>query len=803
MPDLPVVIAQTHGGPDGPVQIAQASVASAFDFCELAITNDLSGYYHFDNAAHLVIGQRMAVAMKKVLGLGNKVPVANDQHFRMRAAELLALPITLAATDADGDDLDYTIVSEPSHGRLSGTAPYLEYLPDSTFRGQDTFTYKAADFVSHEGIHPFETETAEAESNIATVTIDVIQESYSSNLTKVSNRELYVHVPSHIVTADVSPYQHTVSITGETLHESASLDPDVAGHVPWVSRNDLTNKTIEIELGDTNAATPLTISFKLIPATDVYKNSPIISCSGVKPPNNNAFVIKDRGGTVSSTFYDAADGESTITHNNGKLNMDNCNHFAVAVGNGKHTSYLNGKPTEVATDTNNLRPLTGKIVIGPYPGKVWDIRIDKRILSQADIFELGGLACSDNPLVTSPYAGYPNYLCGVYVCEWWPDDTAETIENYQYYIAAQDAVYERNLFEAGMYPKNKLCDYIKNDPGRHLELSDGIRKTFVRPWSFANPLKQQNGEYWLHENFHSFHGRLAGYNGFGGNKFFLEATASWGANHNIPGVKDTLLAYYSMHPHLPLWTIQNSPVDMRAGHEFKGGHQYGAYIFWSYLTHYVTSKSLIGNIFNDRRAGSTPTRVAYDLLAQQGHDMKSIFADFAARIMTWDIQDGEHYAESEQASLRRMQSAKPDAETFDNKITAVYDSEGTGDRWTSVPEEYIPGSWAFNAFQVEVSQGADYVVALKTDTSNPTYADFQARVLVYNDKTEERVYYILNAAEAGEAAGIKVPTKTGGKLYLIVATTPDIFKGWDWYQYEFKIYPVQTGQPDKPRTKSH
>jgi len=336
MPDLPVVIAQTHGGADGPVQTAQARVVNAFDFCELAITNDLSGYYHFDNAAHLVIGKRMAVAMKKVLGLGNKAPVANDQHFRMRAAELLALPITLAATDQDGDDLDYTIVSEPSHGRLSGMAPHLEYLPDSTFRGQDTFTYKAADFVSHEfvpregihplrtetGIHPFETETAEAESNIATVTIDVIQESYSSNLTKVSNRELYVHVPSHIVTADVSPSQHTVSITGETLHESASSDPDVAGHVPWVSRNDLTNKTIEIKLGDTNSAPPLTISFKLIPATDVHKNSPVIMQS-------DAFVIKDRGGTVSSIFCDAAGGESTITHNNGKLNVYSCNHFAL------------------------------------------------------------------------------------------------------------------------------------------------------------------------------------------------------------------------------------------------------------------------------------------------------------------------------------------------------------------------------------------------------------------------------------------------------------------------------------------
>jgi len=769
MPDLPVVIAQSHvGGADNPVQVAQAKVADAFDLCELITTNDLSGYYHFDPAAHLVIGERMAVAMKDLLGLGNKTPVANDQHFRMRAAELLALPITLAGTDKDGDDLNYTIVSEPSHGRLSGTAPYLEYLPESTFRGQDSFTYKADD--SH------------SESNIATVTIDVIQEPYSDPVNKDFNRELYVHVPSHIVNADVSPYQHKVTLTGETRHESASSDPDLEGHVPWVSRNDLTNKTIEIILDNTSLTPPLTISFKLIPDKDNRKSHVIMQ--------SNAFVMEERERTVSSTFYNAVDGESTVTNKNGKLNMHSGNHFAVTVGNGKHTIYLNGKPTEITTDTNNLRPLADKIVIGPYPGKVWDIRIYKCILSKTDILELGGFTCPDNPLVETPYEGYTNYLCGVYVCEWWHDDTTETLENYQYYLAAQDSVYERNLFEAGMYPRNNLSDYINNDPGRHLELSDGIRKTFVRPWSFDNPLKQKNGEYWLHENFHSFQGRLARYNGLGGNKFLLEATASWGANHNIPGVHDTLLAYYTLHPHLPLWTIQNSPVDMRAGYEFKGGHQYGAYIFWSYLTNYVTSKKLIGDIFNDRRAGSTPAKVAYELLAQQGHDMKTIFADFAARITTWDIRDGQHYAESEQASLRRMQRAKPDAETFDNKITAFYDSNGTGDRWTSVPEKYIPGSWAFNVFQVEISQDTDYVVALKTDISNPEYSDFQARVVVYNEQTEERVYYTLNVAEPGESARIKVPTSSDEKLYFIIATTPDIFKGWDWYQYKFKIYPV-------------
>ncbi len=91
--ELPIVIAQSHvGEPDNLVQVAQARVASEFDSTELAITDDLSGYYHFDSAAHLVIGQRMAAEMIPLLELTNTSPVANDQIFSMRAAELLALP---------------------------------------------------------------------------------------------------------------------------------------------------------------------------------------------------------------------------------------------------------------------------------------------------------------------------------------------------------------------------------------------------------------------------------------------------------------------------------------------------------------------------------------------------------------------------------------------------------------------------------------------------------------------------------------------------------------------------------------
>ena len=56
-----------------------------------------------------------------------------------------SISITLLASDADGDSLTYTVVSQPSNGVLTGTAPNLVYKPNAGFNGNDSFTFKAND----------------------------------------------------------------------------------------------------------------------------------------------------------------------------------------------------------------------------------------------------------------------------------------------------------------------------------------------------------------------------------------------------------------------------------------------------------------------------------------------------------------------------------------------------------------------------------------------------------------------------------------------------------------------------------
>lgn len=73
----------------------------------------------------------------------NRAPVA-------RAAEVMtdedkALPIVLAGSDPDGDTITYSVVTPPTKGALSFTAPNLTYTPSKDFNGADSFTFKTND----------------------------------------------------------------------------------------------------------------------------------------------------------------------------------------------------------------------------------------------------------------------------------------------------------------------------------------------------------------------------------------------------------------------------------------------------------------------------------------------------------------------------------------------------------------------------------------------------------------------------------------------------------------------------------
>jgi|GEM_PF-351964 len=73
----------------------------------------------------------------------NHPPVA---HYRsMPVALNTSAEIVLTASDIDKDPLTYTVLTRPTHGTLSGTAPTFKYTPAAGYTGKDSFTFKVND----------------------------------------------------------------------------------------------------------------------------------------------------------------------------------------------------------------------------------------------------------------------------------------------------------------------------------------------------------------------------------------------------------------------------------------------------------------------------------------------------------------------------------------------------------------------------------------------------------------------------------------------------------------------------------
>ena len=90
----------------------------------------------------------------------NAAPVAGSADYQVSRNEQLV--ITLEGTDADSDELSYTLTRLPQYGSLEGQAPVFVYIPDNGYAGLDSLGF----FVS-DGI---------ADSNLARVNIEVLPE---------------------------------------------------------------------------------------------------------------------------------------------------------------------------------------------------------------------------------------------------------------------------------------------------------------------------------------------------------------------------------------------------------------------------------------------------------------------------------------------------------------------------------------------------------------------------------------------------------------------------------------------------
>jgi len=148
--DTPVAITLSATDVDGDVLtyvIVTAPAHGTLTGTAPALTYTPAGNYHGPDtlafrAGDGVLDSNLATVSITVRSV-NDPPVAEGQA--VATDEDVPVPVTLAATDVDGDALTYAIVTPPAHGTLDGTAPALTYTPAPDYHGTDAFVFRAHD----------------------------------------------------------------------------------------------------------------------------------------------------------------------------------------------------------------------------------------------------------------------------------------------------------------------------------------------------------------------------------------------------------------------------------------------------------------------------------------------------------------------------------------------------------------------------------------------------------------------------------------------------------------------------------
>jgi hypothetical protein len=150
-------------------------------------------------------------------------PVADAQT--VITDEDIPVSITLSGTDADGDDLTYSVITNPTIGTLSGTAPNLTYTPNTDVYGSDSLTFKVNDGT-------FDSDPA-AVSIIINSTNDGPSISLPDDFTFEEDGNLVVNFTPYVGDVDGDPLTLSVTDNTEVLVEIIDFEVTFGATDNW------------------------------------------------------------------------------------------------------------------------------------------------------------------------------------------------------------------------------------------------------------------------------------------------------------------------------------------------------------------------------------------------------------------------------------------------------------------------------------------------------------------------------------------------------------------------------------------
>jgi VCBS repeat-containing protein len=182
----------------------------------------------------------------------NDMPVAAAQTVNLD--EDVATGITLSASDADGDSLDYAVTVNPLHGTLSGTAPDLTYTPAANYQGADTFSFKVDDGT---------VESAEAIVTIAVAPVNDAPAAIAQSATVDEDSSVAITLAG----TDVEGSSLTYAVVDAPAHGTFNLAGAVLTYTPAADYNGPDSFTFKVNDGAADS-TPATVSITVAPVSE-------------------------------------------------------------------------------------------------------------------------------------------------------------------------------------------------------------------------------------------------------------------------------------------------------------------------------------------------------------------------------------------------------------------------------------------------------------------------------------------------------------------------------------------------------
>ncbi|HYT59117.1 MAG TPA: Ig-like domain-containing protein [Haliangiales bacterium] len=278
------------------------------------------------------------------ISLSNTAPAANAQS--LTTAEDTPVSLTLAGSDAESDPLQFTVLSGPTNGTLTGAPPNLTYTPDANVNGSDSFTFKVND--------------GSLDSLPATVSITVtpVNDAPVADSQSVTTPE-DTAVTFTLTGSDIESSPLTFTIVNSPANGTLSGTPPDLIYTPNANANGPDSFTFKVNDGQLDSA-PATVSITVTPVN----HSPVADASATLPevisPNlTDALVTLD-----GSRSYDPDNDPLTYTWLEGGNTVGTGAVVQVTLAVGTHTLTLavsDGKASDSATVTVRVITLAESI----------------------------------------------------------------------------------------------------------------------------------------------------------------------------------------------------------------------------------------------------------------------------------------------------------------------------------------------------------------------------------------------------------------------------------------------------------